>query len=214
MVYNKNCVLGNKFKCKRCGKEVYAFNLETNDKICRIMRKKHICWECAYWEKFMERPPDRLEIIGNRCYQILPFIKNIQFNQIVGGNGKTKYLLRKDGTCIKSNDIWWINIIPYQYQNKLQPTGWWTTKRVYNSLQRSKHICVARGCLDRYHCYRYKYQIDFDKEPYNKAPLNWIVGSEHCPAFIPLLEIKGYDEYVKPSDIIDESSIVSKSHEL
>jgi hypothetical protein len=214
MAYNKSCVLGNKYKCKQCGKQAFAFNLSDKDKVCSIMQKKHICWECAYWENFIKHPPDNLEIIGDRCYQILSFVEDLQFNQIVGGNGKTKFLLKKNGDCIKSNDIWWINRIPFQYQDKLQITGWWTTRRVYNSLQRSRHKCIAKGCLDRYHCYRYQYQIEFEKGPYNKVPLDWIIGGEHCPAFIPLREIKGYDEYVKTSDIIDESSIVSKNDKL
>ena len=210
----KNCVLGNKFQCSQCGKQVYAFNLYDEERLCKTMTRKHICWECAYWGYFLKHLPKYLEIIGNRCYQVLPFIKDTSFNQILGGNGKTKYILKKNGDCIKSNDIWWINIIPWKYQSQLQPTGWWTTKRVYTSLQRSKHKCIAKGCLDRYHCYRYQYQNEFDKEPYNKVPKNWIVGSERCPAFIPLREIKDYDEYVKPSDIIDESSIVHKTKEL
>lgn len=209
--YTKDCVLGNKFQCKRCGKQVYAFNLDKDERLCVTMLRKHICWECAYWEWFLSHLPERLEIIGNKCYQIFPFIKNPNFNQILGDNGKVKYLLKKDGSCIRTNDTWLINTIPFKYQDKLPPTGWWATKRVYKSLQRSQHKCVAKGCLDRYHCYRYQYQIEFDAPIYNKVPKDWIVGSERCPAFIPLIEIKGYDEYVKPSDIIDESSIVHKS---
>lgn len=212
--YTKKCVLGNKFNCKQCGKQEYAFNLDDKDHICITIQKRHICWECAYWEWFLKNIPDNLEIIGNRCYQILTFVEDTNFKQILGGNGKTKYLLKKNGECIKSNDIWWLNIIPPKYQDILPPTGWWTTKRVYNSIHRSKHQCVAKGCLDRYHCYRYKYQIEFDNGPYNKIPRNWVVGDERCPAFIPLNEIIGYDEYVKPSDIIDESSIVHKTKEL
>lgn len=212
--YTKNCVLGNKYQCARCGNPVYAFNLYDKEELCQTMLKKHICWECAYWEYFLKHPPDYLEIIGNKCYQVLPFVEDTNFNQILGGNGKTRFLLKKDGTCVKSNDIWWINIIPWKYQCQLSPTGWWTTRKVYDSLKRSKHICIAKGCLDRYHCYRYQYQNEFDKEPYNKVPKDWVVGSERCPAFISLHEIKGYDEYVKPSDIIDESSIVHKTKEL
>lgn len=211
--YTKSCVLGNKFQCKQCGKQVYAFNLDVNEEICVTMQKKRICWECAYWAWYLHHLPERLEIVGNNCYQVFPFIKNPNFNQILGSNGKTKYLLKRNGACIRSNDIWWVNTIPYKYQNVLPPTGWWTTKRVYKSLQRSQHKCIARGCLDRYHCYRYQYQIEYDKEPYNKVPKDWNIGGERCPAFIPITEIRGYDEYITPLNIIDESSIVSKHEE-
>lgn len=203
MEYTKSCVLGNKYKCKRCGKQAYAFNLDKNESVCVAMAKKRICWECAYWEQFLSNLPEHLEIIGDKCYQVFPFVENANFNQILGGNGTIRYLLKKDGSCIRSNDVWCINTIPFKYQEKLAPTGWWTTRRVYRNLMRSKHQCVAKGCLDRYHCYRYKYQIEFDKEPYNKVPKSWKVGSEKCPAFVPLTEIRGYDEYISPSDIID-----------
>lgn len=212
--YTKKCVLGNKFQCTRCGKTVYAFNLYEKEETCTTMLKEHICWDCAYWEQFQKHLPEHLEIVGNRCYQVLPFVENTNFTQMLGGGGTTKYLLKKDGTCIRSNDIWWIGIVPFRFQDVLQPTGWWTTRKVFKSLNRSQRKCTAKGCLDRYHCYRYKYQTEFDKESYNKVPLDWTIGGEKCPAFISLHEIKDYDEYVKPSDIIDESSVIHKNKEL
>lgn len=205
----KKCVLYNKYECKQCGKQVYAFNIDTENEVCKHMLKKHICWECAYWELFLKAPPDNIEVIDGKCYEIYPLVPKPQSNDILGGNG-TRYILRKNGTILKSNDIWCLNAVPYKYQAKLPNTAWWASKRVYDKLLRSSHQCIAQGCLDRYHCYRYKYQMEFTKGPYNKVPLDWIVGDEHCPAFVPLREIKHYDEYVSASDIIDESSVSSK----
>lgn len=207
-IFNDKCISNHKHTCARCGKKYFTYNIYTNSEIYRLMERKKICWECAYWEKFITLPPDHLEIIGNKCYQIFPFIESPDMFQILGGGGKTKYLLKRDGTCNKVNDIWWLNTIPWQYQQQLKPTGWWVTKKFYERFIRMKKPCTAKGCLDRYHCYRYQYQQEFGAAPYNKVPLDWIVGDEHCPAFLPLKEIKDYDEYVKPSDIIDESSAV------
>lgn len=95
MEYTKSCVLGNKYKCERCGKQVYAFNLNKNENLCIIMTRKHICWECAYWEVFLSNLPDRLEVIGDKCYQIFPYIKNPNFNQILGVVGQLNIYSKK-----------------------------------------------------------------------------------------------------------------------
>lgn len=202
-------ILRTKYKCSRCGKTVFPFGMSDSKGVSRLMKEKHICWECAYWEIFLQDHPPNLEVIGNNCYQVFPFIdkEKLRVEQILGSKGKTYYILKKNGECIRSNDVWWINTIPWQYQSQFPPTAWWVNKKFWESMERSKHKCKAVGCMDRYHCYRYQYQLEFDKEPYNHVPRSWIVGSEHCPAFLPLTDIKYYDEYVKPEDIIDESSV-------
>lgn len=208
--FNYKCVLQHKDTCSRCGKPYFSYNIYSNSEICRLMDRKDICWECAYWERFIAAPPRYLEIVGNRCYQIFPFVESPTIYQILGGGGVTRYFLARNGKCRMVNDIWWLNVIPWQYQQELKPTGWWVTKRFYNRAIKVKKPCTASGCLDRYHCYRYLYQQEFGREPYNKVPLDWVAGDEHCPAFLPLREIRGFDEYVKPSDIIDESSVALK----
>lgn len=207
-LFNKNCVLAYTKKCSKCGKNYFTFNQSDESEVCSIMEHDNICWECAYWQLFKFARPKHLEIIGSNCYQVLPFVENAKAEDILGGGGKTKYILKKDSTCVKSNDIWWLNTIPYQYQQTYKPTAWWVTKHFYDTMQKVKKPCKAKGCLDRYRCYRYLYQQEFDKEPYNKVPKDWVAGGEHCGAFLPLREIKDYDEYVKSSDIIDESSVV------
>lgn len=203
MRYVRHNILPSKYKCSKCGKTVFSFNMSENIEVCNIMHDKHLCWECAYWERFFIAPPQNLEVISGNCYQIFPFVEKEkrEVNQILGGNGKKHYILRRNGECIRTNDVWWINTIPWQYRLKLQPTAWWVTKKFWESMDRSQHRCQAVGCMDRYHCYRYKYQIEFNKRPYNKVPKDWIVGEEHCPAFLPLKDIKGYDEYVKSTDL-------------
>lgn len=198
-----------KYTCKKCGKKFFYYNISEYSRVCKTMVREHLCWECAWWDDFIKSPPENLEIIDNQCYRVYPYVdkKDIAPNMWLGGDRKPHYILKKTGECIVSNDIWWIATVPVKYQSILKPTGWWVTKRYYTSLQRSNRQCYARACMDRYHCYRYKYQIEFDEEPLNFPPFDWVPGSEHCPAYLPLKEIQGYDEYVKPSDIIDESSV-------
>lgn len=207
--YKPKFLLNYKRTCKKCGKEFFFFNIAEYMPICKKMVKEHLCWECAWWENFMKSPPKYLEIVGDQCYQVYPYVPKEEDTQdaILGGQGKTRYLLKKNGDCIMSNDVWWIASIPQKYQLQLPPTGWWTTQHYYNSLNRSSRRCIAKNCMDRYHCYRYNYQREFYDPPTVYPPHDWNVGDEHCPAFLPLKEIKDYDEYVKPSDIIDKSSV-------
>lgn len=207
---NKKCMLGNKFVCSKCGKMYFAYNMNENAEICRLMVQNNMCWECAYWERFLMARPKYLEVIGDRCYQIFPYVYERDAHQILGGGGKIRYFLKRDGSCQKVNDIWWLNTIPWQYQKYFQPTGWWVSKMFYERARKVRKPCTARGCMDRYRCYRYKYQIEFENGPYNIVPSDWRAGDEHCPAFLPLSEIKDFDEYVKPSDIIDKNSVAQK----
>ena len=203
---HKTILAKNKYACTQCGATGFSFNVDRDTAVTKLMVDKGLCWECAYWEWFLSAEIQNMEVIDNRCYQVFPYTPKPSVNEVLGRKGKTAYILKKDGTCIKSNDIWWLNDIPYKYQDRLPATGWWITKPFYTKLARANHICQAKGCLDRYHCYRYEYQIEFKSGPYNKVPLDWHVGGENCPAFLPLLDIQHYDEYVKTEDIIDESS--------
>lgn len=201
----KGKILTNRIVCARCGKHEYPMPTRGKGPVRKLMVDKRLCWECAYWEWFSTNQPDGMEVIGNRCYQVFPFVENPSAEQILGGHS-VRYMLRKDRTCIKSNDIWWINTIPAKYQQQFKPTAWWVSRLFFKKMERSQHICHAKGCLDRYHCYRYDYRSEFDKEPYNRVPKDWTVGGEHCPAMLPLHDIQDYNEYVIPDDIIDESS--------
>lgn len=67
-IFNDKCISNHKHTCARCGKKYFTYNIYTNSEIYRLMERKKICWECAYWEKFITLPPDHLEIIGNKCY--------------------------------------------------------------------------------------------------------------------------------------------------
>lgn len=204
--YIPKLITNNKHVCKKCGKKFFHFGITEFDPVCKRMMREQICWECAWWERVINHPPENMEIVGNQCYQVFPFVSKEEqsIGMILGSKGKRYYLLKKNGDCIRSNDVWWIGEIPWRFQSQLKPTGWWTTIRYYNSLKRSHHHCHARACMERYYCYRYEYQIEFDGNIKPMPPYDWIIGGEHCPAFLSLFDIKDYDGYVRPSDIIND----------
>lgn len=195
--YQNKIITRAKYKCKLCGKSMFHYNLSERTELGRIMYRKRLCWECAFWEFNTIAPPPHMEIVNEYAYQVFPYIlrSNIQPGQWLGGEGKTIYLLKKNGECIRSNDFWFIGIVPVQYRLKFPPTAWYTTKDVWKSLQKSKHKCDITNCMDRYHCYRYNYKAE-DEEAGIPVPLNWQVGDENCPAFIPTKDIQNFDQYI------------------
>lgn len=207
-------ILKQKYNCSICGKPTFYFNLDiSNFEVSRLMWKEKICWECAYWKMFFLAPPKNLEIIGDLCYQSFPYVdlKTLQAGDWVGCKG-TKYILKKTGECYRTNDMWLIAQIPPRFQEKLPPTAWFTNRHTWESLSRSPHKCRIAKCFDRYHCYRYLYQQEFDDSKPG-VPYRWHVGDEHCPAFIPTKDIKDFDAYTSVNDIIDESSLHPKDEE-
>jgi|GEM_PF-1004310 hypothetical protein len=201
-------ILKQKYKCKECGKSVFYFNRDIeNFEVSRLMWKEKICWECAYWKLFLLAPPKNAEIIGDLYYQVYPYTdpKTLKAGQWLGSK-ETHYILRKNGECYRTNDMWLIAQIPPKYQEELKPTAWFTNKHTWESLERSKHRCNVKRCFDRYNCYRYNYRNEF-YDPQPVVPFRWRLGDEHCPAFIPTKDIKDFDAYTSVNDINDERSL-------
>lgn len=187
--------------CTHCGKEIAKNNQPTKGAISKIMQNTGMCYECAYWTNFMDSPPPYLEIIGGTCYNVCPMAKRVP-NAMLGSKN-TKYILRKDGSVERSNDIWNLGDVPLSFRNKLRDTAYWVDKRIYDRLKDfGLRRCKAKGCMDRYHCLQFDYRIEFDEGPYNIVPITWIVGDENCKDFINMLKIRGFDNYYDINDII------------
>lgn len=200
-------MLRDKIKsCSECGKKILDFGFDKNNPIYKIMKERNLCYECAYWLDFIENPPECLEIISGKCYQVFPEQQKTPM-KILGSGGKMHYLLRRNGEIEKSNDVWFVSEIPQKYRDRLKDTAWWVEKRVYFKLRRLPFKCWSKGCMDRYYCYRYDYRREFNENgPFNIPPKEWIKGSEHCKEFVDILEIHDYDEYFSIDDILNDDS--------
>lgn len=169
--------------CKSCGKRILVQGYNRQNRFAHIMSQKQICYECAFGEDIIAFPPEHMEIIKNTCVRILPFIQNKDKSMILGGKGKRKFFMRADWSLFQSNDIWTIGVIPDRYREKLQPTVFEISQYLYNRLAKNNKRCQAIACFDRYHCFRYKFELECDKS-YNKIPVKWKTGDERCRDFI------------------------------
>lgn len=171
---------------------------DPDDRITKMMDREKICYECAYWKNIIAYPLPYMEVLGNRCIRVFPKVERKDKSILLGGKGKLRYFTRTDLSIICSNDIWSIGIIPERFRSQLPSTLIEITEKAYRRLQRNNKKCSARGCFDRYNCFRYNIEIENDHiGAFNKAPPSWKTGGERCRDFINMKEMS-----------IDESSVV------
>lgn len=170
--------------CNCCGTKILFMGYDTGGRIGYLMDKKNICYECAFWQNIIDYPPEHYEIVGSKCLKIMPLVKDKDRSMILGGKGKRRFFMRPDLTVFVSNDVWNIGTIPVHLRGQLPPTAFEITKRAYATLTKNPKRCIARGCFDRYHCARYKIELEDETGPFNKVPLSWKTGDERCRSFM------------------------------
>lgn len=186
-------------RCSRCGKIFNVSEFKSDNVVFRKMVADGICYNCAYWTTFTLESD--MEIIGGCVYRVFPPQTEFIPGAMLGGSGM-KYILKKDRTTKKSNDIWKVAEIPQNFRDKFKDTGWWITKMFYYRWTKKQWQCNAKGCLDRYHCFRYNYKIEYENGAYNIVPKSWILGRENCGEFLNLLDISRYDELYDINDLL------------
>ena len=178
-------------KCPCCGKTFWSFTSDAKASSYNKEWEGTLCRDCTNWFNLInEKRPD-MEVIDGICYDFLTPQKDIGPGDTLGG-GRMKYILKKDGSVKKSNDIWKIGVVPQHLKEKLPDTAWWISRRNFRNLRYGWYECDNKGCFDRYHCMRYHIKQE-DSKPYNVVPDNWQIGDEKCPIFISTSEIENYN---------------------
>ncbi len=190
---------GIKF-CKYCGARMLLQGYDTQHRLAHIMNRETICYDCAFWLDIREFPPEYMEIVGDKCMKVCPVADKKDKSLILGGKGRMRYFIRNDNTVIQSNDIWLIGIIPERFRKDFKPTAKEITLKAFNKLLKNSKKCKARGCFDRYHCFRYDLTLE-KNGAFNSIPFKWNAGDEHCKFFIDL-----------DSVYIDDSSVNNNSN--
>lgn len=194
----KKSILGSLVRCKLCNKTYFAQGFNKMDKVARMMDKEQICYDCAYWKNLIVKPPSNMEVVGSSCLRVFPKVQKKTKTMILGGKGKLRYFIRTDWSeMFSSNDVWPIGTIPENFRNQLPATLIEIPRNVYYILEKNKRRCSARGCMDRYHCLRYKLEIEDKLGAFNKVPSTWKVGNERCKFFINLKRIISDDGSVQ-----------------
>lgn len=170
--------------CSKCGSRILFQGYNVSQRIGNIMDKTKVCFDCAYWEELIKYPPQHLEVVGDRLLKVFPEVQHPCRSQILGGNGKMRYFIKANGELVCSNDVWNVATIPDKYKAHFPPTLKEISRTIYNRIQKYPAKCTAKGCYDRYFCWRYDVAIETAAGPYNIIPKNWMAGNEKCKYFI------------------------------
>lgn len=187
-------------RCSVCNKKFIKIDrtVHEDDDLSAYAEEHKMCYECAYWSVFLESPrPEGLQVTGGVCYQVLPFVEEPTIYMLLGSRGEKRYFVTRQLEVIKSNDVWRIGRIPERFRDKLPDTGWFCNKSIYGKITNFNKRCNEIGCLDRYKCLRFKYELELENRPFNKVPEDWVAGGEHCLYFINTDLLENYVSPIK-----------------
>ena len=176
------------YTCHICGRTDDFNSYDHECALYQMMKQEHICHQCAYWLYIIQNPPLNMEVIGGVVYVANPFVRR-PFNVIKGHRGKEFYIRKRDETILRVNNLWRIGKIPDRFKGYFQETANFLSLMTYQKLTNDPHKCYAKGCWDRYHCLRYNLELEKDG-PFNVVPESHHPGSEQCPSFININELK------------------------
>lgn len=167
--------------CACCGQSYQtSFIPEKNKTRVRLaMDKQNICWSCAYWMDLSENPPEGFEVIDGICYVVArPVDKMLNLTY-----GTTLYVVRNQVKIERLANAQLIGKVPDRFAGKFKDTGHGVSKKIYSMLNRNPFVCNARGCWDRYDCFRYNMELEKDGA-WNAIPAKHKKGDEECESFI------------------------------
>lgn len=177
------------FTCKICGETKDNLNgYNPNSEIYQTMIRHQVCYHCAYWIYLSENHPIGYEVIGGVLYDVHPYVQ-IPYNKIKGSMGKEFYIYKNNGSVLRTNNLWNLGQIPIHFLGQHPDTARFITSRIFRKMINDNHICNARGCWDRYHCFRYNFKNEING-PFNEVPASHKIGDEHCPSFVNIHDFK------------------------
>lgn len=177
-----------KKECTVCSSMYTSNDFYADNAITGIMQELEVCYNCAYWIDKIRNRPVGSEVLNGHLYIIHPFVKR-PMNLIQGSLGKELYIIKNDYTIIRTNNAWDLGKIPERFIQHFPQTGRLMPLLLYQKFSADPHRCYARGCWNRYHCLRYKMELEMDG-PFNQVPKGYILGSDPCPTFINTNELK------------------------
>lgn len=175
--------------CAICGKmQDVIFYRKTNE-YSRIWDEQHICFDCAFWEKFFSRKHDNAYVIDGDVYIINPIQSELK--RVKRPTHKPDRIIHLASPNLKLFLRSWESEMRYQGTltprlHELHPDDlhymdqdtWW---RLYDF---GLSTCPRKGCFDRYNCHLYDPSVSEPDGPWNKLPDDYEVGCEECESFV------------------------------
>lgn len=171
--------------CSFCGKleDLEVFR-STQTPLVTKMRAERLCFDCAYWQGWLDNPEPDTVIINGCLYKTTESFFRPNMRQasakdlcfVIDANDNKAYACR--GLVLRGT-------VPPQFYNVLPDQYKFITKEEYGRIfHYNAEMCISKGCFDRYHCIWYRPDIAEPDEPWNTIPTDYIIGSENCPSFV------------------------------
>ena len=177
------------YSCRICGATDDMNGYDDQCHLLKIMKEQHICHHCAYWQDIIKNPPPNMEVIGGVVYVANPFVHR-PLHVIKGNFGKEFYIIKPDRSLLRINNMWILGKPPDRFRQYFPDTAHFLSLMTYQKLSKDGFRCHAKGCWDRYHCFRYNLEIEKENGPFNTVPKSHRAGDENCPSFINFNELK------------------------
>lgn len=168
------------FDCANCGKHTDLEKYQdSRDGIVMLMRQHQICYSCAFWMNFKDHLGN-YEVVGGKAYDFGDQVFVVKAHHLAI---KLRYIWHFDRTVEKLENCRCIGTVPGHIG--IQDTGRFISKQMYKKLSKTKdHLCRAKGCYDRYHCYWYNAEVMEKDGAWNVIPKTHKIGDERCEGFI------------------------------
>lgn len=171
--------------CKNCGLVFPYSSFYSQTSLAKTMRVKSLCFDCAFWETYKERPLPDSYIISGKLYTFFPK-ENILWKK-QSRQAKRVILAQNMQTMapVYATDCKYIASIPEHYKSDFPDQYRFISEPTYALLiNRECKECVAKGCWDRYQCYWYNKEKAEPGKPWNTIPHYHKPGDEGCESFI------------------------------
>ena len=76
-----------KITCTKCGKKMYLLAHDPDSEICRLMKERQLCYDCAYWIHLASHPKEYMQIIAGIYYTFYPPVSKRKLGEMLGGRG-------------------------------------------------------------------------------------------------------------------------------
>jgi hypothetical protein len=171
--------------CSNCGKIEQQRMYYSESNIARLARLKTLCFDCAYWENYMQHPLAGTAVVSGGLWYFNPQ-KEVLYNK--SRRTRKGIVLAhelKTGDVVYSTTYRLIAKIPKHIKTRLPDQYRFISEQTYSLLiSRQCKECLAKGCWDRYYCFWYDAAKAEPNKPWNEVPSYHKPGDELCETFI------------------------------
>lgn len=178
--------MSNEYVCTSCGMTEDSSKFSSTSSLRPIMEANNLCFHCAFWFDKIQHPDENCEIINGKYYifETILYPKSI-LDKLCR---KDICVIHSDNTVRIGNHVRLLGVIPPLFRPSLPDTAKYIGKKLFRNLEDDLNPCSAKGCWDRYHCFRYDLSAE-PPTPWNVIPKSHKVGDERCYRFINIKDI-------------------------